>query len=175
MPAVRDSSKIREFGSEIANFRVSDASGSYTGALLELPLTEDQSFSDTTDQSTRTDAGGNNYNIDGARTRTFSGNFMQTDPDTLELLSETHRGQRLCIVQELNKDDQTYLVMPAAKVDPSFEFSTPGGQVPFSFTVEPLSASVDIAMADFAHADFSSSLSGTLTVGTKGYAIYTQA
>lgn len=167
----RDSSKIREFGGDAAIFKETDASGCYTGATITMPIIEDMALSDQTAQNERTSAKGTIYRNDGARTLGFDGNWMQTDIDTLKAMSETYRGKRLFVVAEWQPEDKTYLIVPVAKVDPSIELSTPGGQVPFALSPEPLSAELEVDLTDFASSEFSATLSGSITI-PQGAAYY---
>lgn len=182
MALTRDSGKYVAKGGANAWFKIvtssgADASGTNIngsgldgGTWYALPLIKDSAFKDSTATTSAEDESGNQYTSDGTRSHEFSGNFLQRDIDTRNLMPNYLRNQYVAII----KEDSTVHVggkyeyrfmgicKPVAEADNKF----PGGETPFKFMPQAGTSAISITLATVASGGVSptaGTFTGTIT------------
>lgn len=180
MALTRDAGKFVSKGSGRAWYKLVNSDGTDYSVLVngvaadtwhDLPLIKDSALKDSTATTTAEDEGGNQYTSDGARTIEWSGNFLQRDIDTRNLMVSTLRNKYVAIIKEDSVvhvgGKYEYKFIPAAKPIPEIDSKFPGGETPFKFMPQAVPSAVAIALASVAAAGVTpvaaTAFTGTIT------------
>lgn len=174
----RISSAVNDLGSGIGTFRTCDSTGSFTSALVKLPWIKTSSLNDTTDQVDIDMEGGERFTRDGVRTVELQFTFGQQDIETIKMATQTLRGSYIQVVKEISNQEvdggHNYFIGGICKVNPSLQFTQPGGEVQLTLRLEKNTSTLSVGLTNYADTAFQTTLTGTVSVGANKYWELTQ-
>lgn len=150
-----NSSYVSEQGSPYAAWAFCDSTGSVTSATYRFPIIASSQINDTTEETTKSDEGGNSYTLDSTRTPIINVTTLQTDADTMNWATETVKGSTFTFIKQINSTAENskykYFIAPICKAKADLVMDAPGREISFQITAQPVPALTTVDVNSFAN------------------------